>query len=398
MPWALVISCCIGMFAATASGSTRAPFLIEMATDFAVGLPAIANLFGLTALFWGLSSFLSGKGADRWGRRMFLVISPVGLATSLVATSITQQYGSLVICIALAGIFCGSFSAISMTEVSLRAHDQQRGRALGWVMSGQSLTLLIGIPLAAWIGASIGWRGVHVSVAGVAIVAAILLLINVGNHSQKNRVSNKDIDAAQPTLRQALTGPVVRLFASSILERIGFGLATFFYPAFLRTAYDLQIEAVALPLVGFAVGNITGTLLGGQLADRFPFRRASIAGMLLLSGGFALAWFLWTPGLVTTTLLGIGFSLCNALSRPPLMAALADGPTEVRGVIMGLNSSVASIGWLTASVIGGWLYLGVGFNGFGPLMLFACAMGALVVLPDRKLRSDQPSVNASCLE
>ena len=91
MPWALVISCCIGMFAATASSATRAPFLLEMATDFAVDLPAIANLFGLTAVFWGISSFLSGKGADRWGRRIFLIVSPAGLATSLVATVVIQQ-------------------------------------------------------------------------------------------------------------------------------------------------------------------------------------------------------------------------------------------------------------------------------------------------------------------
>ena len=390
MPWALVISCCIGMFAATASSATRAPFLLEMATDFAVDLPAIANLFGLTAVFWGISSFLSGKGADRWGRRIFLIVSPAGLATSLVATVVIQQYWSLVICVAFVSIFCGSFSTASMTEVSLRTDNQQRGRALGWVMSGQSLTLLIGIPLAAWIGAWIGWRGVQISVAGVAILAMIFLLINADDKSQRTRAVNK---GKQLTLRQALTGPVVRLFSSSIMERICFGLATFYYPSFLRTVYDLQIEAVALPLVGFAVGNITGTFLGGQLADRFPFRRVSIAGMLLLSGGFALVWFLWTPSLVTTAFLGIGFSLFNALSRPPLMAALADVPTEVRGVIMGLNSSVASIGWLTASVVGGWLYLGIGFKGFGPLTLFICIMGALILLPDRRLGPNHSAVN-----
>ena len=115
--------------------------------------------------------------------------------------------------------------------------------------------------------------------------------------------------------------------------------------------------------------------------------------MLLLSGGFALVWFLWTPSLVTTSFLGIGFSLFNALSRPPLMAALADVPTEVRGVIMGLNSSVASIGWLTASVVGGWLYLGIGFKGFGPLTLFICIMGALILLPDRRLGPNHSAVN-----
>ena len=71
------------------------------------------------------------------------------------------------------------------------------------------------------------------------------------------------------------------------------------------------------------------------------------------------------------------------------MAALADVPTEVRGVIMGLNGSIASIGWLTASVLGGWLYLVVGFKGFGPLILFACIVGALILLPDYRQTSNQ---------
>lgn len=393
MPWALVIACCIGMFAATASGSTRAPFLIEMAADFAVGLPAIANLFGMTAIFWGISSFLSGKGADRWGRRFFLVAGPGGLAASLVAISLTEQYWSMVFCVAIAAAFCGSFTAVSMAEVSLRTSDPQRGRALGWVMSGQSLTLLIGTPSAALIGASIGWRGVHVTVAGVAVFAVILLLVNTGRRSENPEIFHRPAGTAPPTLLQALNAPVVRLFASLILERIGFGLAAFFYPAFLRTAYDLQIATVALPLVAFAVGNIAGTILGGQLADRYPFRRKSIAGMLFLSGAFALAWFLWTPDLMTTTLLGVGFSLFNALSRPPMVSALADGPAEVRGVIMGLNSTVASIGWLTASVLGGWFYMSSGFSGFGPLILFTSAIGALILLPDRKLKSASAIAN-----
>ena len=389
MPWALVIYCCIGMFAATASGLTRAPFLLEMATDFTVGLPAIANLFGLTAIVWGLSSFLSGKAADRWGRQIFLVVSPAGLAASLVATVIIEQYWSLVICIVFVSTFCGSFNTAAMTEVSLRTDHQQRGRALGWVMSGQSLNLLIGIPLAAWIGASIGWRGVQIAVASVAILAGILLAINANDHSKKQRDRNKKVSSKQLTSRKVLTAPVVRLFSSLIMERIGFGLAAIYYSSFLRTIYDLELEAIALPLAGFALGNITGTLLGGQLADRLPFRRVTSAATLLLSGSFALAWFLWTPDLMTTAFLGFGFSLFNALSRPPLMAALADVPTEVRGVIMGLNGSIASIGWLAASILGGWLYLVVGFKGFAPLILFVCVVGALILLPDFRQKSNQ---------
>jgi predicted MFS family arabinose efflux permease len=106
---------------------------------------------------------------------------------------------------------------------------------------------------------------------------------------------------------------------------------------------------------------------------------------MLVSGAFALAWFGWRPGLATTICLGIGFSFFNAIGRPPLIAAMADVPPGVRGVIMGLNSSIASIGWLSAAMLGGWLYAGPGFYAFGPLMLTLCLIAAAVVVPDSRL-------------
>ena len=34
----------------------------------------------------------------------------------------------------------------------------QRGRALGWVITGQSLSLAVGVPLVTLLGALGGWR------------------------------------------------------------------------------------------------------------------------------------------------------------------------------------------------------------------------------------------------
>ena len=83
LPWRLVIAACIGMFAATATGSTRAPFLPDIASDLGVSLPAVANLFGVTATAWGISSYVVGRLSDRIGRRTFLLASPV-LLLSLI--------------------------------------------------------------------------------------------------------------------------------------------------------------------------------------------------------------------------------------------------------------------------------------------------------------------------
>jgi len=58
-----------------------------------------------------------------------------------------------------------------------------------------------------------------------------------------------------------------------------------------------------------------------------------------------------------------------------------------------MNSSIASIGWLTAALVGGWFYSGIGFSGFGPFMAVMCFMAAAVVIPDSRIRNHQEYLN-----
>ena len=177
MPWALLAAACLGMFAASSSGTTRAPFLLDMARDLSTSLTWVANLMAMTSISWGITSLIAGAGSDRWGRRPFLIGGPLGLALCLVGVAMSSSYLAVAVAVTLAGGFAGGFTGVIMAEASARTVDRQRGRALGWVMAGQSLSLLVGVPLAAWIGSSIGWRGVSLSVAAIAVAAALGLLV-----------------------------------------------------------------------------------------------------------------------------------------------------------------------------------------------------------------------------
>lgn len=378
------------MFAATATGSTRSPFLPDIARDLGVSLPAVANLFGVTAASWGIAASVVGYVSDRIGRAPILIGAPVCIALAMLAVSRAASYESLFVIVALAGICCGSFTATILAEVSLRAHVSFHGRAFGYVMAGQSLTLLIGVPLAAWLGARVGWRGTHVALAILATCAVLGILIALRQQRPMSDPRHPQ-QSAKTRLRDVMSGPIVRLFLALITERLCFGLAAFYYASYLRKAYQLPVESVALPLAVFAVANIVGTVVGGQIADRFPFRRISFGVALIASGVVAIPWFLWQSGLMITVFLGALFAFFTALARPSLLASLAEVPAEVRGAVMGLNSGVASIGWLIAALVGGWFYAGIGFQGFGPLMAVMCLAGALLVAPDSRLRQRHSS-------
>ena len=140
MPWALLAAACLGMFAASCSGATRAPFLIDMARDLATSPPLVANLVAMTSVAWGAASLAAGAGSDRWGRRPFLVGGPVALAACMAGSAVSQTFFGVAAWATLAGGCAGAFTGVLMAEASARVADRQRGRALGWVVAGQSLT------------------------------------------------------------------------------------------------------------------------------------------------------------------------------------------------------------------------------------------------------------------
>jgi predicted MFS family arabinose efflux permease len=376
MPWPLLAAASLAMFTVAASGTTRAPFLIEMARDLSANVPLIADLVAISSISWGVTSVIAGAGSDRWGTRPFLLVGPLGLAVATTGIATGGSFGAVAAWVTLAGAFCGLFSGVIFAEVSARVSPTQQGRALGWVMSGQSLTLLIGVPLAAWVGSWIGWRGVNLCIAALALITAGSLLAATVRGANTDPIALTRV----PSMRAALSRPVLRLLAMGIAERICYGLVAVYYATFLQSTYSLSLQEVALPLGIFAVGNILGTLLGGQLADRLPNRLAIFGTAMLASGAAALALFGWQTSVQTSVALGFSYVFCNAIARPSLMASLSDVPAHVRGTVMGLNVTSNSIGWLGAAGLGGWMIGSIGFAGFGPLAATVAVIGGGLAL------------------
>lgn len=383
LPWALIGAACLGSFAATSSGTTRAPFLLEMAQDLDVAMPLVANLVSLTATAWGLTSALGGWMSDVIGRRPLLIIAPFALALTLVAQAAAGSFVWVAVWAAAGGGCAGAFTGVVFAEVSARVPDSQRGRALGWVMSGQSLTLVVGVPMAAAVGSVLGWRGWLLCVAGLSIAAVISLFLTLGRGSAGHARSA----GPRRSLRAALSRRVLALLGTGVAERICYGLAVVYFATFMQVTYRMSLIELAVPLAVFALGNIVGTVLGGQLADRLRDRLLTFAVAMALSGIAALLLFTWHPGPSVTVAVGFVYVLLNAVGRPSYMASLAAVPEDVRGTVLGLNGTSASVGWIGAAALGAVMIGWGGFEGFGPLIALLALLGAVGAMLSRRTRS-----------
>jgi DHA1 family inner membrane transport protein len=127
MPWALIAAASLGMFTAAASGTTRAPFLIEMAHDLSSSVPLVANLVAVTSIGWGLAAMVVGAGSDRWGRRPFLIGGPLALAGASAGVATAESFLTIAAWAVLGADAAASSPALSLPRSPGAYQPRSRG-------------------------------------------------------------------------------------------------------------------------------------------------------------------------------------------------------------------------------------------------------------------------------
>jgi MFS transporter, DHA1 family, inner membrane transport protein len=359
-------------FLVTGAGITLAPFLLDLARDFGATLTAVANLVGLMSISWGIMSVTAGAASDRIGRRPVLAAAVVTLGMARLGLTLSHSYAAAVMWQLLAGVGGGAFMGTVFATVSDRVPGPQRGRALGWVITGQSLALVAGVPLVTLIGGFGGWRVAISAHAATALLAAVAVWLAVPGGATVPAAGG-----ARAEWRGVVGIRILALLLASTAERTCFAAMAVYLATFLLTTYGVAMGALAVALALVALGNLVGNVLGGWLADRVRARPLVFAVTSLVTGVLGLPLMRWHPGVALSVALGFAYSLANAAGRPALIAALAEVPATVRGAILGLNITTSSIGWIGAAALGGLL---VGRHGFASLGLLSAAAGALGTL------------------
>jgi predicted MFS family arabinose efflux permease len=363
-------------FLVTSSGAATAPFLQAIAADLSTDLSAIAHLFSVQAATWGTASLLAGTLSDRLGRRAILVGAVVLLGVTRLGFSFSGDYATALTWQIVSGIGGGAFMGTVFAAVSDNIPAGARGRALSWIITGQSLSLVLGVPIVTLLGTLGGWRGALATHGVATVFMALAVRLATPGDVRRPPVEH----AHKASLRVLLQPRFVALLAAGTTERMCFATLAIYLPTFLQKGYGVAFAPLAVALALVALGSLIGNVLGGRIADQARSRMRVFAGASLATAALALPTLMWQPGLWLSVALGFAYSLVNAAGRPSLLATLSDVPSELRGALFGLNVTMASIGWLLAGSVGALLIAGSGFAGVGVLCAAMALAGTLLAL------------------
>ncbi|MCX5200447.1 MFS transporter [Streptomyces sp. NBC_00237] len=343
----------LAVFALGTSEFMLSGLLPPIAADMDVSIPQAGLLISAFAIGMVIGAPLLAVATLRLPRRTTLIalISVFGLGQ--VAGALAPTYELLFASRVISAFACAGFWAVGAAVAIAMVDVGSRARAMAVMIGGLSIANVLGVPVGAFLGESLGWRSAFWAVAAasaVALIGVVTLIPRIPLPSEKPSLK-RELGIYRD--RQVLVSIVITALAAG-----GVFCAFSYLSPLLTDVAGLDSTWVPWVLGLFGIGALAGTTVGGMVADARPFGvliGGITASTVLLA---ALALFASTAAVAVTLSFALGFSafftapalnarMFNVAGAAPTLA----GATTTAAFNLGntggpaLGGSVIDAGW-----------------------------------------------------
>src|SRR5712675_512339 len=254
-------------------------FLVDtLATNFHVGKKEIVFTITLTLAMRPVGALLFGSLADRFGRRIPLVICVIYFSIVTALSAFVPSFLLFVIMRALYGIGMGGYWGIGASLAMESAPPRWRGLLSGMMQGGYPLGYLFAAVAMETVHPAFGWKAMFLCGFGVALLIALLITQAPESEAwREHRIPR--MGAIFHTLLEYKRSFAYLLLVMSAMTCLSHGTQDL-YPDFLKSVHGFARTTISHIAILYNIGAITGAVIFGHLSERLG-RRYSI--MLALS-------------------------------------------------------------------------------------------------------------------
>ena len=373
---------------------TLPPLFPVLRVELGVSWVALGLISSVFYAVSGIAQPVAGFLVDHFGARRVLLSGMVLFGAAIAATALAPTYWALLPIAGLAGLGNSVFhpadysmlnTAVSARRIARAYSVHQISGNVGWVLA----PLLVGT-----VTHVAGWRVALLAAGGVALAATLVIALQTAGLGPRMpplaRVHGVGLRA---DLRMLMAVPILMAFGYFVLLTASTsGIQTFAVPA-LGAIYGAPLVLATGALTVYLVGNASGVLTGGFLADRATRHDLVAAGGVLCAAALTtlLASGTLPLGAVSAVMALTGFSMgVTAPSRDMLVRAAT--PRGSSGKVFGFVYSGLDVGSLIAPPVYGWfLDRGQPRAMFGVIAAVMLVMIATVVQVRRRVTRAHPA-------
>lgn len=309
--WWVAAAAFVALFAAAGFRAAPGALMVPLNAEFGWSMSTMSIAVSVNLLLYGLTAPFAAALMDRFGLRQVIAVAlglvALGAGGSVVVTASWQL---IVFWGVLIGVGTGSMALVLAATIAGRWFVARRGLVMGVLTAGSATGQLVLLPPVAALAENVGWRPASLVIAGVALLAAPLVLLVVRDHPEDLGVVPYGADPMTHVSPPRATGGAVARalegLAYATRQRSFWALAIAFAICgattnglvgvhFIPSAHDHGMTGTTaaglLALVG--IFDVVGTVASGWLTDRFDPRKLLVAYYAFRGVGLlALPWLL----------------------------------------------------------------------------------------------------------
>ena len=273
-----------------------AGILPEVARGIGVTVPVAGYLVTAYAAGIAIGGPLLAVVTKKYQRKTVILVLATVYTLGQVFCAIAPDFQLLLVARVLVSVVHGTYFGIAaVVAVSLVPADR-RGFAVALILSGLTVSNILGVPGGTAIGNAFGWRATFWAVGILGLVATLAIALFLPRTAGAASTSGSFVREFRALGRQQIITSLIIV----VLVMIGqYSLFTYIAPLLLEvTGLDTNIVPWVLLLYG--VGSTIGVFIGGRLAD----------------------WRLMPSLIVILSAQAVAFSLIYLLSPYPLVMAI----------------------------------------------------------------------------
>ncbi|GAA2598282.1 MULTISPECIES: MFS transporter [Streptomyces] len=337
-----------------------------------VSVSSAGTLITAFAVGMMIGAPVMSMATQRLPRRSALIAALLVFAAGHVVGALSSSLGLALVGRFAAALGNGTFWAVGAVVATAAAGPAAGTRAMGVMVGGITLANIVGVPLGTAAGQLGGWQAPFWMLAALAVAAAAVVA----------RRLPADTTRADTSLRAeatALKHPRLWLVYLAIaLIQAGIMAAYSYVAPLLTDRAHLATAVVPLAMLGFGVGALAGTTVGGRLGDRRPY--ATLIPATALTSALLAAITLWATNSVVAVVLVVLLGGAGFANNPIVVGEVVRIAGADRSLPMALATSAFQVGIAAGSWLGGIaLTSGLGLRG-PSLAGFAFALAALLPL------------------
>ena len=356
--WALMF----GNFVIGCGVMSVAGTLNDLSRSLEVSVALSGQLIAIAAATMAFGAPLLAGWVAGFDRRRVLALALLWYGVGHGLSALMPSYAALWPVRAVTMLAAAVFTPQAAAAIGFMAMPHERGRAITFIFLGWSVASVVGLPLSAWIGETLGWQAAFGTIAVLALAAAAWVFAVMPDGVRPAALSLR-------AWKDVLTNPVLMaMVLVTALSGAGqFTLFSYFTP-YYRQTLGASTEQITLLLIWFGAFGLIGNVVLTRVIDRVGPNVAVAFSLSLI----VISLLFWPLGVTLPSLavILIPWALGCFSSNSTQQARLGMAAPAVAPALMALNTSAIYLGQAVGAASGGWL---IAHGGYAPLSWFGLA-------------------------